>query len=1413
MLLHPVSAFANDTVSNDTGTRPALLPQNQPWQVDLYAWLSTLTPDADSTTGVALTLQALSWNNDYINEDDLYRQFASLVPTRLADGTEDLGILRKGANHFVLNTDNANELGDGIEGSGAVQWVSGVGPATFWYNYDVPGNIHFQSPALARRIMAMVAVDMMMGQQEFETNNSFKRSFYLGGMMNMWVMAYGHLKDNLSAEVQAAFEAGFADMVSFLESWDGGFADEGKEGDLDTKTIAALARLYGQTTNADLQGRILTLVKNYLFGGVNGNATTIIDFSKAIFNPGGFIKQLDGPATTYDGVARYYLLEAVSAVYEDQEWAFLWDTDGVVDRMLAWKSYQHLGDPDDFYDGPSAYSARTANSHVYDQQGDRTWRDTYAALLYNSGRYLGQSYRSGNPYGFPTAAEMQDAMQTRINNVNANGFASPDTLAGAEWVLDSWPRQYPYFYDAYDFIGKGNGYVSAHRNFVNQQSDLIKPYFDKAGDFDVNIGEADVMWASKGNDGSQDFGFLVETFPIAGGWGGLKGGSLQAFWTEDTGIVFLGKSRGRLSAGATIQDSYTNLHWAAAHHAWGYFENGDVFSTATEEIPTGSTYNLGGEQPSVVFESQIWAQKLGVQDLTNPIAYSRVFTKVADGLQITTSFTPDANAQGYQVGELWESLPVFLRDGNDQATLNDATIEYGDGIGWLALPDSLVETSVLRIGRDFGSGPSFVYVRFEKPERVRLNAQVWTTNYQTDNRIRSIDIDLHGETGVAIGFPEVAITYTIGTELPLQNAAPEVTILTPGNGSNFDEGTSIDLEATTTDSDGTVTSVQYYANGALLGEGTGTNFSYTWSNVAAGSYVVTAVATDDQGASTTSSAVQMTVTDPAATSFKLVASEDTYARGGGYKVMNFSTEDSLFVKRGSSGSERTLAFLKFDLSSIPDSITNAVVTLYPYEVAGAPTHSIEETTEAWNASTLNWNNRPKAGALITTWAPAVNTPVLLDLTEQAQAAWLASAQSLELRVGSISTGDTEWAIYGTSESDSEVHQPVIEITTTGGDVAPPPPANNPPQISMTQPLDGSTHALGSVIDLAAEATDSDGAIASVDYYANGDMIGAGDGENYAFSWSNDMEGTYQLTAVATDDQGASTTSSAIEVVIESQTAFTLVASEDVYVRGGSFKTTNFNGQDSMLVQRGGPPSERAISYLKFDLSAIPDTITSAILSLYPYEVTGSPQHDIAETTDDWTDATMIWLNRSKAGPLLGSWIPEAGVPVVLDLTQQAQAAWLNGNQSLELRISASVTSNTDLAIYRTEESDMISERPVLDVSTAAGTSGEGNLHKQALTLNAEIPASFTLDGNYPNPFNPTTTLLINLPEDADIQIDVYDMMGRNVLSLPSRQVSAGQGRTLQLDASPLASGTYFYRVLATLPNSRDVQTGKMILLK
>ena len=103
--------------------------------------------------------------------------------------------------------------------------------------------------------------------------------------------------------------------------------------------------------------------------------------------------------------------------------------------------------------------------------------------------------------------------------------------------------------------------------------------------------------------------------------------------------------------------------------------------------------------------------------------------------------------------------------------------------------------------------------------------------------------------------------------------------------------------------------------------------------------------------------------------------------------------------------------------------------------------------------------------------------------------------------------------------------------------------------------------------------------------------------------------------------------------------------------------------------------------------------------------------------------------------------------------------------------------------------------------------------EQVSIIDETLPITYNLHNAYPNPFNPITTLRYDLPEDALVNITIYDMMGRVVRTMVNTEQNAGN-KSVQWNATnnqgqPVSAGVYLYKIQA----GEFRQTKKMILLK
>ncbi|SVD50066.1 uncharacterized protein METZ01_LOCUS402920, partial [marine metagenome] len=124
--------------------------------------------------------------------------------------------------------------------------------------------------------------------------------------------------------------------------------------------------------------------------------------------------------------------------------------------------------------------------------------------------------------------------------------------------------------------------------------------------------------------------------------------------------------------------------------------------------------------------------------------------------------------------------------------------------------------------------------------------------------------------------------------------------------------------------------------------------------------------------------------------------------------------------------------------------------------------------------------------------------------------------------------------------------------------------------------------------------------------------------------------------------------------------------------------------------------------------------------------------------------------------------------------------------------------------------------PCVGTGEDGANMGAFDIGCDAIILNISdelVPITYTLHQNYPNPFNPVTTLRYDLPENAMINITIYDMLGRQVKILINQTQDAGY-RSIVWDATndygkPVSAGIYLYQIQA----GEYMQTKKMVLLK
>ncbi|WP_434213128.1 glycosyl hydrolase family 18 protein [[Pseudomonas] boreopolis] len=127
-----------------------------------------------------------------------------------------------------------------------------------------------------------------------------------------------------------------------------------------------------------------------------------------------------------------------------------------------------------------------------------------------------------------------------------------------------------------------------------------------------------------------------------------------------------------------------------------------------------------------------------------------------------------------------------------------------------------------------------------------------------------------------------------------------------------------------------------------------------------------------------------------------------------------------------------------------------------------------------------------------------------------------------------------WNVAPTYCTSCGWYQELGTCGTTGG--------NTPPTVALTAPIAGTTYSAGATITLSAAASDSDGTISKVEFFRGTTSLGSDTSAPYSVTWSGATAGSYSLTAKATDNAGATTTSGAVPITVNATSTDTTAPS-------------------------------------------------------------------------------------------------------------------------------------------------------------------------------------------------------------------------------------------------------------------------------
>jgi len=358
------------------------------------------------------------------------------------------------------------------------------------------------------------------------------------------------------------------------------------------------------------------------------------------------------------------------------------------------------------------------------------------------------------------------------------------------------------------------------------------------------------------------------------------------------------------------------------------------------------------------------------------------------------------------------------------------------------------------------------------------------------------------------------------------NTSPSVLITTPSADETFGPTDPIAMAATANDPDGTVRSVEFFANGLKVGERTNAPYHITWTNTQPGTFSLTARAVDDGFAIGVSAPVPITVLAPVLTNLIEKRSVWKYLdngtdQGTAWRAINF--DDSAWASGPAQlgygdGDEATT-------NSFGPDANNKYITTY-YRRAFV-------ITNASKFLGLTVSVLRDDGAVVY----LNGTEVFRSNMPLGPVNYLTPASSAVSGGDETSTfynGDVSASILtnGTNVVAVEIHQSSGASSDISFDLELRGSINPPrPRIEITSPTNNATLLESSNVTVTATPTDIDGTITNVEFFVDAANIGRSTMTPYSVTWSNVPRGAHQLKAVAFISGGLTKTSAPVNVTV------------------------------------------------------------------------------------------------------------------------------------------------------------------------------------------------------------------------------------------------------------------------------------------
>ncbi|WP_202702317.1 Ig-like domain-containing protein [Flavobacterium sp. UGB4466] len=413
------------------------------------------------------------------------------------------------------------------------------------------------------------------------------------------------------------------------------------------------------------------------------------------------------------------------------------------------------------------------------------------------------------------------------------------------------------------------------------------------------------------------------------------------------------------------------------------------------------------------------------------------------------------------------------------------------------------------------------------------------------------------------------ITVTVG------NQNPTVSIISPDDYAVFTNPANINIYATASDSDGTISKVEFYNGITLLGISTTSPYRYSWTDAPTGTYTLTAKAYDNHGGITDSSPITATVTFACSSFSSSSFGTSPWVAGYEYdKAFDGDTNTNFSASSASSGYTgldfgtakvvKTIRFYprksyenrmrggKFQGSNVAD-FSSGVVDLYT--IPSTPILTWNEVAIS-NGTAFRYvrylspangycdvaeiefcslDNAPKISITAPANAAIYVAPATINIAANVDG----SVSKVEFYIGVslIGTSTNSPYNYNWAGVSGGTYNLIAKAYDYSGMVISSAPVNFTvinniaPTVSITSPADNAIYNAPASFDISATANDTDGKIDKVEFYNGNTLLGTVNASPYTFKWNTVAAGKYTLTAKAYDNNGIATSSSEVSVKV------------------------------------------------------------------------------------------------------------------------------------------------------------------------------------------------------------------------------------------------------------------------------------------